>query len=345
MKGWQRAVHAGGWAGITVPLEHGGRGGAVWQQNVWNEEAARAGLSPGMLAVGLGMVVPTLLAWGSEDQKSLYIPPILRGDAMWCQLFSEPGAGSDLASLRTKAEPHGDGWTVSGQKVWTSEAQHADHAILLARTDPEVPKHAGITFFLVDMRAPGIEVRPLVDISGERHFNEVFLDDLRLPADAVVGAVGAGWKVATSTLAAERGVMGGGLWGVGVRDLIQLATDTGRDRDPVVRQELAKLHAQEAIIELLRLRARSSAKTGTPSSAASLLKLANAAHMGAVADLAVRLLGPIGLLTGVDARVTPDWARLVVRSFSLRFAGGTSEIQKDVLAERVLGLPRDPARR
>jgi acyl-CoA dehydrogenase len=343
MKSWQRRVFEGGWAGLTVPEQYGGRGGSVWQQNIWNEEAARAGLSPGMLSVALGMVVPTLLAWGTPEQCARHIPPILRGEAMWCQLFSEPEAGSDLASLRTTAVRDGDEWVVTGQKVWTSEAQHADSAILLARTNPAAAKHKGITYFLVEHLAPSsIEVRPIVDISGERHFNEVFISGLRLPASAPVGAVDEGWTVANSTLAAERGVMGGGLWGVGLPQLVALAERVGRRDDPNMRRRLVDVHISSVLLELLRLRARSASNAGVPSSSSSVLKLANAAHLGSVANLGVDLLAAAGGLTGPDAPDDHDWARLLVRSFSLRFAGGTTEIQKNVLAERVLGLPREP---
>jgi alkylation response protein AidB-like acyl-CoA dehydrogenase len=342
MRAWQRQVFEGGWAGLTVPVGYGGRGGDVWQQNIWNEETASAGIAPGMLAVALGMVVPTLQAHGTEAQCSRHIPRILRGESMWCQLFSEPEAGSDLASLRTTAVRDGDEWVVNGQKIWTSEAQHADHAILLARTNPRAPKHAGITYFLVDMTVPGLDIRPIVDVSGEEHFNEVFINDLVLPADAPVGAVDDGWSVANSTLSAERAVMGGGLWGIGLEQLQRLADRTGRLADPLTRQQLARTHERSVIIELLRLRARSAANARSPSTAGALLKLANATHLGAMADLAVDLLGPDGLLTGHDAPADGDWARLLVRSFSLRFAGGTSEIQRNVVAERVLGLPREP---
>jgi alkylation response protein AidB-like acyl-CoA dehydrogenase len=342
MMQWQQRVFAAGWAGITVPKRYGGRGGEVWQQNIWNEEAVRAGLSPGMLSVALGMVVPTLLAMGSDQQKERYIEPILRGEAMWSQLFSEPEAGSDLASLRTTARRDGDTWVVQGQKVWTSEAQHADHAILLARTGSTEERHRGLTYFLVDMRSEGIEIRPLVDMSGEHHFNEVFLDGLRVPLDAVVGEVGGGWAVATATLNSERAVIGGGMWGLKFSDIAELARSAGRTSDPAVRQTLARVYEGYFVLEALRLRARSGANSQSSGPEAAVLKLLTTLHMCWVANVAVDLLGVAGLLTGEDAPEGDDWARLLVRSFSLRFAGGTSEIQRNVLAERLLGLPRDP---
>jgi len=342
MTAWQRRVFDAGWAGITVPYEYGGRGGELWQQNIWNEEAARAGLSPGMLSVALGMVVPTLLAMGTPEQRAEHIPAILRGESMWCQLFSEPEAGSDLASLRTRAALDGDQWVVNGQKVWTSEAHHADHAILLARTGAEDERHRAITYFLVDMASPGIEIRPLLDISRERHFNEVFLEDLRLPSGAVVGEIDGGWSVAKATLGAERAVMGGAMWGLGFDTLAHLAEQAGVREEPVARQALARAYIGYQVLELLRLRARSASNLNTSGPESAVLKLLTGIHMGEVANLAVDVLGMAGLLTGPDAAPHGDWSRLVVRSFSLRFAGGTSEIQRNILAERLLGLPRDP---
>ena len=341
MMSWQRRICEGGWAGITVPEHYGGRGGQLWQQNIWNEETARLGCSPGMLAVALNMVVPTLLTWGTPELCQRHIPAILRGDSLWCQLFSEPSAGSDLAALRTTAVRDGGEWVVNGQKIWTSEAHHADHAILLARTAPDQPKHKGLSYFLVDMSTSALDIRPILDISKERHFNEVFITDLRLPASSVVGPLHEGWKVANSTLAAERAVMGGGLWGIGFKDLLDLAERANKRADPLVRQRLARIHQNAMVLEFLRLRSRSAANMNTHSSASAVLKLATGIYLGELANLAVDLLGCHALATGTDNTDT-DWARLLVRSFSVKFAGGTPEIQRNVLAERVLGLPREP---
>src|SRR6266487_4956525 len=209
-RAWQRTLYDGGWAGIAWPKEYGGRGASPIESLIFAQEQAHFDVSTGVFAVAIGMVGPTLIAHGSDEQKQRYLEPMLRGDEIWCQLFSEPGAGSDLAGLSTRAVKDGDEWVVNGQKVWTTGAQHSDVAILLARTDTEAPKHEGITYFLLDMRTPGIDVRPLRQINGVAHFNEVFLDDVRLPLDAVVGDVHKGWTVARTTLTSERALIGGG---------------------------------------------------------------------------------------------------------------------------------------
>ena len=226
-KHWQLALYEGGWAGITWPNEYGGRGGTSMQQTIFNQEQSRFDVSVGAFAVAIGMVGPTLIAWGNDEQKRDHLDAMLRGDRVWCQLFSEPGAGSDLAGLATRAVRDGDEWVVNGQKVWTTGAHHSDYAILLARTDPDQPKHQGITYFIVDMSTPGIEVRPLRQINGVAHFNEVFLTDVRIPVANVVGPVGGGWSVAQATLLSERALIGGG-GGLRFADLEQLATPPGR---------------------------------------------------------------------------------------------------------------------
>ena len=206
---WQHTLYEGGWGAITWPEEYGGRGETSWHQTIFNQEVAKYDVSVGAFAVGIGMAGPTLIAHGSEEQKRRQLPAMLRGEAVWCQLFSEPDAGSDLAGLKSRAEHDGESFVVNGQKVWTSGAQHSDWAILIARTNPDVPKHKGITYFLVDMRSPGIEVRPLRQITGTAHFNEVFLTDVVIPAANVVGEINGGWAVAHTTMSYERALIGG----------------------------------------------------------------------------------------------------------------------------------------
>ncbi|MDQ1431031.1 MAG: hypothetical protein QOF40_1633, partial [Actinomycetota bacterium] len=207
-KEWQHTLYEGGWGALTWPVEYGGRGLSGWHQAIFNQEAAHFDVSTGVFAVGIGMCGPTLIAHGSEEQKQRFLPALIRGEEVWCQLFSEPEAGSDLAGLKTRAVRDGDEFVVNGQKVWNSGAHHSDWGILLTRTDPDAPKHKGITYFLVDMRTPGIEVRPLVQITGHAHFNEVFLTDVRIPAKNVVGEVNAGWGPTHTTLANERTLIG-----------------------------------------------------------------------------------------------------------------------------------------
>src|SRR6478735_2390873 len=209
-KAWQRTLYDAGWAGIAWPKEFGGRGGAGWQQRIFNEEQSRFDVAAGVFAVGIAMAGPTIIAWGTEDQQQRFLTPMLSGEHVWCQLFSEPGAGSDLAGLRTRAVRDGEQWVVNGQKVWTSGAHHSDWGLLLARTDLDAPKHKGITAFLLDMRTPGIEVRPLRQINGMAHFNEVFFTDVAIPDACRLGPVNEGWRVANTMLSNERAMIGGG---------------------------------------------------------------------------------------------------------------------------------------
>src|SRR5437660_5740003 len=260
-RAWQRTLYDGGWAGIAWPKEYGGRGASPIESLIFGQEQAHFDVSTGVFAVAIGVVGSTLIAHGSDQQKQRYLEPMLRGDEIWCQLFSEPGAGSDLAGLSTRAVKDGDEWVVNGQKVWTTGAQHSDVAILLARTDTEAPKHEGITYFLLDMRTPGIDVRPLRQINGVAHFNEVFLDDVRIPHDNVVGQVNGGWGVAQTTLGAERVLIGSG-GAVGFRDLARLAGEQQRTGDPVLRQRLADAYIRFEIVKYLGRRAQAAQRNG-----------------------------------------------------------------------------------
>ena len=342
-RAWQRTLHDNGWAGITLPKEYGGRGGTGMQQAIFNEEQAKFAVSVGAFSVAVSMVVPTLIAHGTEQQKKEHVDAILRGDELWCQLYSEPGAGSDLASLGTRAVLDGDEYVVNGQKVWNSFAQFADFGILLARTDPDLPKHRGISYFIVDMKTPGIDVRPLVQITGVAHFNEVFLTDVRIPAENVLGDVNNGWRVAQTTLGAERAMIGGAQGGRQLDDIIGLAQRMGLNNDPVIRQELAEMIVRAGVIKYMGFRLRTAMSKGQmPGSEASVLKLAFSQHLAKTGDLVLKLLGPSATLWGNDAPDNSRWQDQFLSQWASRIGGGTDEVQRNVIGERALGLPRDP---
>ncbi len=341
-KRWQRTKFDAGWAAAHWPLEHGGQGRTAIEAGVFAEEEARFDVAASFFVVGVDMAGPTLMAHGSAEQQKRFLEPMLRGDEVWCQLFSEPGAGSDLASLATRAERDGDEWVITGQKVWTSSAHVADWAICLARTDPDAPKHAGITYFLLDMAAPGVTVRPLRQIDGAIHFNEVFLDGVRVPADHVVGDVGDGWRVAMTTLTAERTSIGEG-GQTGWRDIAEVARDAGRAGDAIVRQDLARLHTREMIQRWLVYRIRTAAAKGVaPGPEASVLKLLNSHQVEDVGSVLMSVLGAAATLWHDDAPEGGFWQDVFLFQWSSRIGGGTEDIQRNIIAERVLGLPREP---
>jgi alkylation response protein AidB-like acyl-CoA dehydrogenase len=340
-KEWQLALYEGGWAGITWPKTYGGRDGTPIQQSIFSQEQSRFDVSVGTFAVGIGMVGPTLIAWGTDEQKEAHLDALLRGDEVWCQLFSEPGSGSDLAGLTTRAVLDGDEWVVNGQKVWTSGAQHSDHAILLARTDTEQPKHQGITYFLVDMSTPGIEVRPLRQINGVAHFNEVFLTDVRIPVGNAVGTINGGWGVAQTTLMNERTLIGGG-GGVTFADLERLLRTTGRSADPLARQGVADAFIRMELLRYLGLRIQTALSQGRqPGPETSVLKLAVSRHTAATGDLVMALEGPRGMLMGAWAPNDGFWQHFFLGQWSIRIGGGTDQIQRNIIGERALGLPRE----
>jgi alkylation response protein AidB-like acyl-CoA dehydrogenase len=337
---WQQTLFEGGWAGITWPQAYGGRGGTSMQQVIFGQEQSRFEVSTGALTVGIGMVGPTLIAWGSEEQKQRFLGPMLRGDEVWCQLFSEPGAGSDLASLSTRAELDGDCWVVNGQKVWTSLAHQSDWGILLVRTNRDAAKRHGISYMLIDLNTPGVEIRPLRQIDGVAHFNEVFLTDARVPVDQVVGQINEGWKVAQTTLQSERVAIGSGE-GLRFDDLRMLSARAGGSLR--FRQEIAAAYIRMELLRYLGLRAQTALSQGRlPGAESSVMKLAYSRHVAATADLLMALEGPAGML-GVEA--APDegfWQQQFLSQWSIRIGGGTDQIQRNILGERVLGLPRDP---
>ena len=340
---WQHTLFEGGWGAITWPTEYGGRGDTAWHQAIFNQEAAAFDVSAGAFSVGIGMCGPTLIAHGTEEQKRRFLPALLRGDEVWCQLFSEPGAGSDLAGLKTKAVLDGDSWVVNGQKVWSSSAQYADWGILLARTNPDVPKHRGITYFLVDMRTPGIDVRPLRQITGHAHFNEVFLDDVRIPADQIVGVVDGGWGPTHTTLANERTLIGGAGAQMTPEMLIDLARRTGQDQDPVIRQGLAEFFTRVQLLKYMNYRVQTAMSQGRmPGPEAATTKLFISQHQTLTGELLLSMLGAGGMLDKSDALDGGKWQLAFLNQFSVKIGGGTDNIQRNALGERVLGLPAEP---
>jgi alkylation response protein AidB-like acyl-CoA dehydrogenase len=345
-RAWLAELDDGGWAVPGWPVAFGGKGFGTNEVRIVREEALRFAVPDNLSSVGLQMVAPTLMTHGTPEQQAAFLDPMRRGEHIWCQLFSEPDAGSDLASLRTKAERDGDGWVVNGQKVWTSGAQYSDWAILLARTEPGSVRHRGITYFLVDMTTPGIDVRPLVQINRAAHFNEVHLDGVRLPADAVVGEVGEGWVVARTTLGSERAMIGSMNAGDRALQLISRAQKAGRADDPVLRDELAQAWILGSVLGYTGDRVLEAVRHGGQvGPEASVLKLSVSLLMARFGDLAMRILGPEGLLEGDDAVDERGYGLLqdmFLSQWSSRIGGGTEQIQRNLIAERALGLPRDP---
>ncbi len=349
--GWQRTQYEGGWAGISWPQEYGGRGLSLLEQLIWYEEWGRAGL-PTMDStfVGLNHAGPTLIQCATPAQKAAHLPLILRGDVLWCQGFSEPGAGSDLASLRTRGVIDGDQLVVSGQKIWTSSAFVADWQELLVRTDPEAPKHRGITWVICDMHSPGIDVRPIKSMDGESEFCEVFYDEVRIPLSNVVGEINDGWRVAMSTLSFERGTAftaGQVRLASTVERLIELAG--GRPgplghgtalADESLAVRLATLRAEVAALRAMTYAVISrGVRSGTPGPEGSIVKLYFSEVEKRVARLSMDILGPDSL-RHVSKWLPGGWSGDYLRSYASTIGGGTSEIQRNIIGERVLGLPR-----
>jgi alkylation response protein AidB-like acyl-CoA dehydrogenase len=345
---WQRRLADGRWVGVTWPEAYGGRGAGALAHYVVQEELARARAPELVGRIGVNLVGPTLLAHGTEDQRRRWLPGILRADVLFCQLFSEPGAGSDLASLATRARRSdgGDGWVLDGQKVWTSFAQFADWGLCLARTNPDVRKQAGITAFAVDMAAPGVEVRPLRQITGESDFNEVFLDGVFVPDDCVIGEVDAGWQVSGSTLAHERGTNPRQLviHGQHLDEVLRLAADRGAFDDPHTAQRLAQAFVEVKLFQLHNWRSLSRLEAGEPiGPEGSALKLYWSEMSQRLHSLALDVLGPAAPL-GAGATDNPgdgEWQRSWLYYQAASIFAGTNEIQRTIIGERVLGLPRE----
>jgi alkylation response protein AidB-like acyl-CoA dehydrogenase len=318
------------------------------QQLLIDDELRRAGVRRPTNMIGIGWAGPTILAAGTQEQKDRYLMPLLAGEEIWCQLFSEPSAGSDLASLGTRAVRDGDEWVVNGQKIWTSLGHQSRFGILIARTDPDVAKHRGISYFICPMDAPGIEIRPIIEMTGAHTFNEVFFTDVRIPAENLVGDVNDGWRLAKVTLSNERVSLssGGALWGMGptAGDLLDVVRAAGGVQDPLVRQRLVELHVQSQILHLIRLRTVTAAIKGQePGPEASVRKVLADEHGQAVMAAAKDLAGAGGMLTdagplGGDVGI---WHHGYLFAQALTIGGGTGDVQRNILAERVLGLPHD----
>ncbi|MFM2070685.1 MAG: hypothetical protein RLZZ623_948 [Actinomycetota bacterium] len=342
----QRLLAEARLSGVHVPVDYGGRGLDHDHAKVIDEELRRYD-APSLRPLGIGMhlAAATLLASGSEEQKRRYLPALIAADEQWCQLFSEPDAGSDLVALRTRAVRDGDEWVVDGQKVWSSYAANAHFGLLLARTNPDAPKpHVGITMFILPMDAPGVTVRPLVDIAGGRHFNEVFLQNVRLSADSVIGEVNAGWGVSQGTLGGERsGYMGGSGNGRRLRQVMKAAQRAGLLHDPVVRQRMMRVVTSERLLEWVRDRYVAGTLAGGNPAAGSMMKLSAGTLEQQCAELICDLAGPSGLAWEADERDGDIVSHDLNATRQARIAGGTHEIQRNLLGERVLGLPRQPA--
>jgi alkylation response protein AidB-like acyl-CoA dehydrogenase len=344
-KAFQAKLYDAGFAGITWPREYGGQGLTSAEQIAWSQESRDYDLPNGAFFIGISMPGNTLLELGTEEQKKRYLPKMLRGEEIWCQLFSEPGAGSDVASLQTSAVRDGDGWVLNGQKVWTSGAQFSDYGAILARTDPAKPKHNGISMFIVDMHAPGVTVRPLKVATGHSPFNEVFFDNVAIPADGLIGAENKGWDAAVVMLRHERiaiGMMGSSRASpLGFESLRDLAAGLGRTSDQGVRRDLAELYARGRAVQLFATLLREETQAGRlPGARGSVAKLAGSELGRFAGSVAADVLGD--QLVGFDSDEMYAVTTSIIAAPGSAIAGGTSEIQRNIIGERVLGLAKDP---
>jgi len=343
---WQRALHEAGWAGVAWPKEYGGRGASLIESAIFSEEVVRARTPALANVLGLAMGGPTVIAHGSEEQKRRYLPPILSADEIWCQGFSEPESGSDLASLKTRAVRDGDDWVVTGQKVWTTYAHHAKWCMLVARTDLDAPKHKGLTYFLMDMEQDAVQVRPLRQITGESEFNELFIEEARIPHANIVGGEGNGWAVAITTLMHERSQLAFSLQvavQIVLSELLERAKQTRAQNgllaseDPVIRQRLAQLLIEAEVLRLNAYRGLSAVmKGGQPGPEGSLGKWHWSEVNQSLTELAMQIAGPRAMLSESEH----NWSYRFLRARANSIEGGTTEILKNIVAERVLGLPR-----
>lgn len=346
-KEWQAKKADAGYVGITWDPRWGGRGGTPIQQVIYNQEEAAYNLPRGFFEIGLGMCIPTMIAYASPEQLERHVRPAMRGEEIWCQLFSEPSAGSDVAGLRTRAERDGSDWIINGQKIWTSGAHYSDFGILLTRTDPSVTKHAGLTMFFLDMRSPGVEVRRIKQIAGSSNFNEVFFTDVRIPDSQRLGPVGGGWKVSLTTLMNERLAVGDAP-GPDSEDLLRLASRLEIDgvpaiRNPAVREKLADWYVQDAGQKYTRFRTMTALSRGqTPGPEASINKIVSASKLQDIASYGIDLLGMSGAVMDPELAPMQAWfQQALLYAPGSRIAGGTDEILRNIIAERVLSLPSD----
>jgi alkylation response protein AidB-like acyl-CoA dehydrogenase len=342
------AAAEAGLAGVPFPAEFGGGGLTLAHEKIWREVKGNYTMMDGEFIISHGMCLPMLNEYGTAEQKEQFLADNISGRTMWCQMFSEPGAGSDVASLQSKAELDGDEWVLNGQKVWTTLAHKSDYGIVIARTDPDQVKHAGLSMFIMDMQAPGVEIRPIHQIDGGSHFNEVFFTDVRIPKDWQIGELNAGWKLATSMLMYERVAIGGA--GAGkinqpnFKLLVKAATETGQIDNPVVRDQLMKIWSMETTKSLVAMKNRDEQKAGkTPGPGGSLGKLFGSVIAWRVRELLLEFAGPTSVAWDASDETGGDRVKIVLNSFQAGIAGGTDEIQRNIIGDRVLGLPREPA--
>lgn len=341
---FQKSLAEAGLAGLTYPVEYGGQGLTLGHEQVWRDETANFPPMSRTFSISHGMCLPMLNEYGTDDLRARYQRRVIEGDEVWCQMFSEPGAGSDVASLQMRAIKDGDEWILNGQKVWTTLAHICDRGIVIARTDPDQPKHRGISMFIVDMHAPGVEVRPINQIDGGRRFNEVYFTDVRISVDHQIGPLNEGWRLATAMLMYERVAIGTGRTGGISTDyydvLHEQAVSRGHSSDAIMRQELARLYSLEVCQSLISMRTRAEQHAGkTPGPGGSLAKLMRANVAAIYRDLSLSIVGP-GAVAGEDGS---RWSKGALSTLSSRIAGGTNEIQRNIIGERVLGLPREPS--
>ena len=348
-KVWQKRKYDAGWACLGWAPEFGGRGASAIEEVIWRQEESQYDLPANFFLIGQGMIGPTLMAWGSDEDKARFLPPLASGEEVWCQLFSEPAGGSDLAALRTRAEREGDGWVINGQKIWTSGAHYSDYGVIVVRTDPTVPKHKGLSYFYVDMKAPGVEIKPIKQLTGDSDFNEVYFTDVRVSDSQRLGEVGQGWQVSLTTLMNERAAIGGGFGQMDVSLAMSVAEEVEIDgrpalEDSAVRARIANWYVQEAGLKYTGYRSLTALSRGAlPGPENSIGKLVGAPKMQAMSSYLMDLLGASGAIADESLAAK---AGIIQRAYmgapGLRIAGGTDEIMANIIAERVLGLPQEP---
>ena len=348
-KVWQKRKYDAGWACIGWAPEFGGRGASAIEEVIWRQEESQYDLPANFFLIGQGMIGPTLMAWASDQDKARFLPPLASGEEVWCQLFSEPAGGSDLAALRTRAERDGDDWVINGQKIWTSGAHYSDYGVIVVRTDPTVPKHKGLSYFYVDMKAPGVEIKPIKQLTGDSDFNEVYFTDVRVSDSQRLGEVGQGWQVSLTTLMNERAAIGGSFGQMDVSLAMSVAAEVEIDgrpalEDAAVRARIADWYVQEAGLKYTGYRSLTALSRGAlPGPENSIGKLVGAPKMQAMSSYLMDLLDASGAIA--DEALAAK-AGIIQRAYmgapGLRIAGGTDEIMANIIAERVLGLPQEP---
>ena len=345
-KSWQKKKYDAGWAMLHWPKEYGGIGASAIERIIWGNEESKFDVPKGIFEIGLGMCGPVMMEYATKEQKERYLPPMAEGKEIWCQLFSEPSAGSDVAGLRSKAVQDGDKWIINGQKVWTSGAHFSDFGILVVRHDPSVEKHKGMTFFFVDMKSPGIEIKPIKQITGSSSFNEVYFNDVEIPDSQRLGAIGDGWKVAITTLMNERLAVGDAN-GADVEDAFKWAKKQDDNGEPLLnnraaRESIADWYCEASGLKNTKLRTMSALSKGqTPGPEASITKIVSAGKLQDIGNFGIDSLDMAGMLKTEDLDIK-SFHNAWLGAPGLRIAGGTDEILKNVIAERVLGLPQDP---